>query len=43
MEELKGVIVGLEQQISAYKNRLQELEKKRKRFEGELTTIKKYL
>ncbi len=43
MEELKDIIVGLEQRISAYKNRLQELEKKRGRLEEEIATIKKYL
>jgi len=43
VEELKDIIVGLEQRISAYKNRLQELEKKRKRLEEEIATIKKYL
>ena len=43
MEELKDIIVGLEQRISAYKSRLQELEKKRKRLEEEIVTIKKYL
>lgn len=43
MEELKDIIVGLEQRISAYKSRLQELEKKRKRLEEEIATIKKYL
>ncbi len=43
MEELKDIIVGLEQRISAYRNRLQELEKKRKRLEEEIATIKKYL
>lgn len=43
MEELKDIIVGLEQRISAYKTRLQELEKKRGRLEDEIATIKKYL
>ncbi len=43
MEELTDIIVGLEQRISAYKSRLQELEKKRKRLEEEIGMIKKYL
>ncbi len=43
VEELTDIIVGLEQRISAYRNRLQELEKKRKRLEEEIATIKKYL
>ena len=43
MEELKDIIVGLEQRIHAYKSRLQDLEKKRKRLEEEIATIKKYL
>ena len=43
MEELKDIIVGLEQRIHAYKSRLQELEKKRCRLEEEIATIKKYL
>ena len=43
VEELTDIIVGLEQRISAYKSRLQELEKKRKRLEEEIATIKKYL
>jgi hypothetical protein len=43
MEELTDILVGLEQRISAYKNRLQELEKKRRRLDEEIATIKKYL
>ena len=43
VEELTDIIVGLEQRISAYKTRLQELEKKRKRLEEEIASIKKYL
>ncbi len=43
MEELKDILVGLEQRINAYKTRLQELEKKRGRLEDEIATIKKYL
>ncbi|WP_447978051.1 HTH domain-containing protein [Candidatus Nitrospira bockiana] len=43
MEELRDILVGLEQRISAYRTRLQELEKKRSRLEEEIATIKKYL
>ncbi|WP_455243496.1 winged helix-turn-helix domain-containing protein [Petrachloros mirabilis] len=43
MEELTDILVGLEQRIHAYKNRLQELEKKRRRLDDEIATIKKYL
>ncbi len=43
MEELKDILVGLEQRIHAYKTRLQELEKKRGRLDEEIATIKKYL
>lgn len=43
MEELKDILVGLEQRISAYKTRLQELQKKRERLDDEIATIKKYL
>jgi septal ring factor EnvC (AmiA/AmiB activator) len=43
LEELTDILVGLEQRIGAYKNRLQELEKKRRRLDDEIATIKKYL
>ena len=43
MEELTDILVGLEQRINAYKNRLLELEKKRRRMDDEIATIKKYL
>jgi HB1/ASXL restriction endonuclease-like protein with HTH domain len=43
LEELKDILVGLEQRISAYRSRLQELEKKRRTLEEEIATIKKYL
>ena len=43
MEELTDILVGLEQRINAYKNRLLELEKKRRRLDDEIATIKKYL
>ena len=43
MEELKDIIVGLDQRISVYKSRLQDLQKKRERIDDEIATIKKYL
>lgn len=43
VEELEDILVGLEQRISAYKTRLQELQKKRERLDDEIATIKKYL
>ena len=43
MEELTDILVGLEQRITAYKSRLHELEKKRRRLDDEIATIKKYL
>ena len=43
MEELRDILVGLEQRIRAYKSRLVELEKKRSRLHDEIATIKKYL
>jgi predicted nuclease with TOPRIM domain len=43
LEELTDILVGLEQRINAYKNRLHELEKKRRRLDDEIATIKKYL
>ena len=43
LEELKDITGGLDQRITMYKSRLQELQKKRDRIEDEITTIKKYL
>lgn len=43
MEELTDILVGLEQRINAYKSRFQDLEKKRRRLDDEIATIKKYL
>lgn len=43
MEALKDISDGLEQRINAYKNRLQELQKKRERIDDEIKTIKRYL
>jgi hypothetical protein len=43
VEELTDILVGLEQRINAYKNRFQELQKKRRRLDDEIATIQKYL
>src|SRR5918996_6634768 len=43
VEELKDILVGLDQRINAYKGRLQDLQKKRGRLDEEIATIKKYL
>jgi hypothetical protein len=43
LEELKDITVGLDQRISMYKSRLQELQNKRVRIDDEIATIKKYL
>ena len=43
MEELTDILVGLEQRLNAYKTRLHEHEKKRRRLEDEIATSKKYL
>jgi hypothetical protein len=43
VEELTDILVGLGQRIHAYKNRFQELEKKKRRLDDEIATIKKYL
>jgi hypothetical protein len=43
LEELKDIIVGLDQRINAYKSRLQDLQKKREKTDDEIATIKKYL
>jgi hypothetical protein len=43
MEELKDIIGGLEQRISAYKSKLQDLQKRKEKLEDEIITIKKYL
>ena len=43
MEELTDILVGLEQRIHAYKNRVQELEKKKRRLDDEIATVNKYL
>ena len=41
LEELKDIIVGLDQRISVYKSRLQDLQKKREKTDDEIATIKK--
>ncbi|MEK6783883.1 MAG: winged helix-turn-helix domain-containing protein [Nitrospirota bacterium] len=43
MDELRDILVGLDQRINAYKSRFQDLEKKRRRLDDEIATIKKYL
>jgi len=43
LEELTGNLVGLEQRINAYKNRLPETKKQRRRLDDEIATIKNYL
>jgi HB1, ASXL, restriction endonuclease HTH domain len=43
VEELRDILVGLDQRINAYKSRFQDLEKKRRRLDDEIATIKKYL
>ena len=42
-DELKDIIVGLEQRISAYESKLKDLHKKRERLNEEITTIEKYI
>jgi hypothetical protein len=43
LEKRTDSLVGLEQRIHGYKNRLHDLEKKRRRLDDEIATIKKYL
>jgi hypothetical protein len=43
LEELTGILVGLEQRINAYQIRLHDLEQQRRLLDGELATAKKYL
>jgi hypothetical protein len=42
-DELKDIIVGLEQRISMYESKLKDLKKKRERLNEEVATIEKYL
>ncbi len=41
--ELKDIIVGLEQRITAYETKLKDFKKKRERLNEEIATIEKYL
>ena len=41
--ELKDIIVGLEQRIGAYENKLKDLQKKRERINEEIASIEKYV
>ena len=41
--EFKDIIVGLEQRISVYENKLKDLQKKRERLDEEIATVEKYL
>ena len=43
LEELRDIIVGLDQRIGVYKSRLQDLQKKREKIDEEIATVKKYL
>jgi hypothetical protein len=43
LEELTGILVGLEQRINAYQIRLHDLEQKRRHLDGEVATTTKYL
>jgi hypothetical protein len=42
-DELKDIVVGLEQRITAYESKLKDLKKKRERLNEEIATIEKYL
>ena len=42
-DELKDIIVGLEQRITAYETKLKDFKKKRERLNEEIATIEKYL
>jgi len=43
MEPLKDIIGGLEQRVSIYKSKLQELQKRREKVDDEVRSVKKYL
>jgi hypothetical protein len=43
MEGLTDILVGLEERIDAHRSRLQELEKKRRRLDDEIATVRKYI
>ena len=42
-DELKDIVVGLEQRITAYETKLKDFKKKRERLNEEIATIEKYL
>lgn len=42
-DELKDIIVGLEQRITAYETKLKDFKKKKERLNEEIATIEKYL
>ena len=42
-DELKDIIVGLEQRITAYETKLKDFKKKREKLNEEIATIEKYL
>lgn len=42
-DELRDIIVGLEQRISAYENKLKDLQKKRERLNEEIATTERYI
>ena len=42
-DELRDIIVGLGQRISAYENTLKDLQKKRERINEEIATTEKYI
>lgn len=42
-DELKDIVVGLEQRIGVYENKLKDFQKKRERLNEEIATIEKYL
>ena len=42
-DELKDIVVGLEQRITAYETKLKDLKKKRERINEEMATIEKYV
>ena len=42
-DEMKDIVVGLEQRITAYETKVKDLKKKRERLNEEIATIEKYL
>ena len=43
IDELRDILVGLEQRITAYETKLKDFKKKRERLNEEIATIEKYL